>query len=218
MGPRSILKSTAFFMLVLGWPAGASGQGGEFDAGVPAIHKSEVVYTAPSRRLPWGAAELGLEAQFLRWNGQGQWTWGLQGAFGIRIVDELFVKARISLPMFVLLAILGDQLSAGLEVEYWFLPDEGGFSLALAGGAGYTFYWNQHATAIGPESPQPDLCGSGLRSWALVRLGLGGRKVSGNLDLGIDIRVMDLKNQYGRSEGQLFIGPYAGLSVSVRFF
>ena len=91
------------------------------------------------------------------------------------------------------------------------------YSLGVKAGAAFNWHVNHHTQLFGPEVPEPSQCSSGLKTWAAVRIGGSSRKVFAFLDLGIDVKRMDVKNRYAVAEGQWFIGPYFGIAGGGRF-
>jgi hypothetical protein len=174
----------------------------------------------PERKLPRFMAEMGLDFDYLFWADGTRFTWGWGGAFGVRLFDKLYLKARITLPMFFLFLSAGNHSSFGGELEYPFIaPDTGdlGYTMGVKVGAAFNWHVNHHIQLFGPEVPEPSQCANGLKTWAAVRIGMGSRQFFTFLDLGLDVKRMDVKNRYSTIQGQWFLGPYFGFAAGGRF-
>jgi hypothetical protein len=183
-------------------------------------HKEESYTVMPKRKLPRFMAEMGFDFDYLFWADGGRFTWGWSGAFGVRLFDKLYLKAKVTLPMFFLFLSAGNHSSFGGELEYVITtPDSSDMGYAMSVKAGGAFNWhvNHHIQLFGPEVPEPSQCANGLKTWAAVRIGVGSRKFFSFLDLGLDVKRMEVKNRYSTIHGQWFVGPYFGISAGGRF-
>lgn len=174
----------------------------------------------PKRDLPRFMAEMGFDFDYLFWADGTRFTWGWSGAFGVRLFDKLYLKAKFTLPMFFLFASLGNHSSFGGELEYLFIaPDtsDTGYSMGVKAGAAFNWHVNKHTQVFGPEAYEPSECSNGLKTWAAVRIGVGARKFFSFLDLGLDVKRMDVKNRYATTHGEWFVGPYFGINAGGRF-
>ena len=174
----------------------------------------------PKRKLPRFMAEMGFDFDYLFWDDGTRFTWGWAGAFGVRLFDNLFLKAKITVPMFFLFLSAGNHSSFGGELEYLFVSPQDsdmGYALGVKAGAAFNWHVNRHTQLFGPEVPEPSPCANGLKTWAAVRVGFSSRKLFSFLDLGLDVKRMDVKNRYAVSHGEWFLGPYFGIAGGGRF-
>ena len=129
------------------------------------------VYYTPKRKLPRFMAETGFDFDYLFWADGTRFTWGWAGAFGVRLFDQLYLKAKIVIPMFFLFASVGNHSSFGGELEYLFIAPQDsdmGYSLAVKSGASFNWHVNHHTQLFGPEVPEPSQCSSGLKTWRAI--------------------------------------------------
>jgi hypothetical protein len=185
----------------------------------PELGPNTVFYT-PQRDLPRFTAEMGFDFDYLFWADGTRFTWGWSGAFGVRLFDKLYLKAKITLPMFFLFFSAGNHSSFGGELEYLFIaPDtsDTGYTMGVKAGAAFNWHVNKHTQVFGPEAYEPSQCASGLKTWAAARIGVGSRQFFSFLDLGIDVKRMDVKNRYSTTHGEWFLGPYFGINAGGRF-
>jgi hypothetical protein len=183
-------------------------------------HKEEAYTIMPKRELPRFMAEMGFDFDYLFWTDGGRFTWGWSGAFGVRLFDKLFLKAKITLPLFFLFASVGNHSSFGGELEYVITTPHSsdmGYAMSVKAGGAFNWHVNRHTQLFGPEVPEPSQCANGLKTWAAVRVGVGSRKFFSFLDLGLDVKRMDVKNRYSTIHGQWFVGPYFGINAGGRF-
>jgi hypothetical protein len=178
------------------------------------------VYYTPKRELPRFMAEMGFDFDYLFWADGGRFTWGWSGAFGVRLFDKLYLKAKVTLPMFFLFLSAGNHSSFGGELEYVITTPHGsdtGYAMSVKAGGAFNWHVNHHIQLFGPEVPEPSQCANGLKTWAAVRIGVGSRKFFSFLDVGLDVKHMEVKNRYATIHGQWFVGPYFGINAGGRF-
>jgi hypothetical protein len=174
----------------------------------------------PKRKLPRFMAEMGFDFDYLFWADGGRFTWGWSGAFGLRLFDKLYLKAKITLPMFFLFLSAGNHSSFGGELEYVITTPNSsdmGYAMSVKAGGAFNWHVNHHIQLFGPEVPEPSQCANGLKTWAAVRIGFGSHRFSFFLDLGLDVKRMEVKNRYSTINGQWFVGPYFGINSVGRF-
>jgi len=174
----------------------------------------------PPRELPRFMAEMGFDFDYLFWADGSRFTWGWSGAFGVRLFDKLYLKAKFTLPLFFLFLSAGNHSSFGGELEYVITtPDSSDLGYAMSVRAGGSFNWhvNHHIQLFGPEVPEPSQCANGLKTWAALRIGIGSHKFFSFYDIGLTVKRMEVKNRYSTIQGQWFVGPYFGINAGGRF-
>jgi len=175
---------------------------------------------------PWGSASAGLDMSYLNWEHGGNLEWGFQSAFGPRLIDDLYFRIKVTLPIpgFV---IIGNQVNIGGEFSYLLRNPRQGFAVESSLGAAWCLMWPEDIIVVladGETNEPPEQHSfdgaNGLRLEALVSLGYKFREGAVWFDLGLDHRIMDVTRTVGndKEDGKYtFTGPHLGLSCDFYF-
>jgi len=182
-----------------------------------------------AKKKPRFAYDVKLSALSYQHGGMGgSWAWELVtlGA-GVRLFADLYLKAKISLPLPPFL-VLGNTVSLGGELEYQVLPAirRAPFALSVLSGVAYNWHWPRAVSVFGgPSIGGPSAAGqspplfdtsNGVRTWLLLRLGYAFAKGSMvGLDLGVDLRSQHVKHANSTTwSTHLWVGPYFGFVMA----
>jgi hypothetical protein len=173
---------------------------------------------------PWGKLSLGMDISYLRWQRGGQWAFGIEGAFGIRLIDALYLNARLTLPL-PTLVIVGNEVSAGGELEYRWVDPPDGWAFSTALGAAWTIHWPEATIVIMADGPGPAPVrtfeyGTGTRYWASARLGHRSSHAGAFVELGLDLRGLLVRpdgHPHDPGKYHYFVGPRFGLALEYSF-
>jgi len=172
----------------------------------------------------WGSISFGLDMSHLVWERGGGWAWGFQSAFGVKLTDELTVRAKATIP-FPFFVVVGNQVSLGGELA-WEAIQGDGWSVETSIGAAWSLHWPEHVVVILADGPggvaEPELFdhASGLRCDILISPGFRFDEGAVRLNLGYDLRRMNVLwfEDAVRLEGiRTFQGPHIGLSADMFF-
>lgn len=174
----------------------------------------------------WGGTSAGLDMSYLDWEHGGHLSWSFLSAFGPRLFDDVYLRAKVSIPA-PLPVIIGNQISLGGEISYLPLNPEAGPAVETSLGVSWCYMWPEHVIVIladGDTSeppPQHSFDGAGgLRLEALSSFGYRFDDVAFWLDLGIDHRIMDVERTVGGEKirgDYTFTGLRIGISVDIYF-
>jgi hypothetical protein len=175
---------------------------------------------------PWSSASSGFDMSYLDWEHGGHWAWGFQTAFGPRIVDNLYFRAKVTIPI-PFFIIIGNQVNIGGELSCVIRNPRYGFAVESSLGAAWCLMWPENIIVILADGdtaePPPQHSfdeASGLRLEALVSMGYKFGEGAVWLDLGLDHRIMNVTRTPGteREEGSYtFTGPHLGVSADIYF-
>ncbi len=180
-----------------------------------------------SAAAPWLSLSGGMDTAFLAWEHGDLYSWGFQGAVGPRLIDDLYLRAKATIPLPVFIGVIaGNQVCAGGELTYLPTNPDERFALKTSVGASWCLMWPQHVIVIladgdtgGEPQPEHDFdSGTGLRLDAAVSIGYRFDSAAVWLDLGIDHRIIDIMRfEDGiREDAQYrFTGPRMGLSCEL---
>ena len=170
----------------------------------------------------WGRLSSGLDMSYLDWEHGDHVSWSFLMAFGVRVYDDIYVTAKLSMPL-PLFVVIGNQINTGLEVSYLPINPQRGMVLKTALGGYLSVMWPEHIIVVlmdgqtSEPAPQHSFdSANGLKLEALVSLGYRWDEVALWLDLGLDHRIMDVRRTVnGREyEGDYdFTGARMGISV-----
>ncbi len=185
-----------------------------------------ILVSAITVAKPWSSASSGLDMSYLRWEHGGDWVWGFQSAFGPRIIDNLYFRAKVTIPV-PFFVIIGNQINVGGEFSYLLRNSQDGFAVETSLGAAWCLMWPENIIVIlaDGESTTPPReyaydGGNGIRLEALVSLGYKFGMGILWLDLGVDHRIMDVtRTVEGEKEDGVyrFTGPHFGISGDFYF-
>lgn len=175
---------------------------------------------------PWGVASIGGDVNYLNWEYGSSWAWGFQGTFGFRLIEDLYLTAKVTLPIPGYL-LIGNQVSLGGEFSYLILNPDQGFALKTALGSSWNLHWPEDIIVLladgpgtGEEEPEDFEEASGLRGWATIGPGIRFNLLAMWLDLGLDFRRMEVQRFVEGQEqtGDFnFIGPHLELHFDIYF-
>jgi hypothetical protein len=193
---------------------------------IPILSILLVSTSAGDSRKPWGVASMGVDVNNLTWDHGTTWAWGFQGTFGLRLVEDLYLTAKVTLPIpgYIL---IGNQVSLGGELSYLFLNPDQGFAVKTAFGASWNQHWPEDIIVIladgpatGDEKVEDFDKANGLRYWATAGLGIKFSPVTLWLDIGPDFRRMDVRRFLDneiQTDNFDFIGPHFELHTDIYF-
>ena len=176
----------------------------------------------PVMAIPWNIS-FGLDMSHLTWEHGAGWAWGFQGAFGLEVLPDVYLRAKITIPT-PFFVVIGNQVCLGGEISWEALGAEG-LSLETSLGAAWSLHWPQHVVVIladgpGPGEPTAFDHAAGIRYEALVSPGFRFGDGAVWLDLGYDLRRMNVLwfDENERLEGiRIFSGPHIGFSADYYF-
>jgi len=181
---------------------------------------------ATTAAKPWCSGSSGLDMSYLDWEHGGHWAWGFQTAFGPRIVDNLYFRAKVTIPI-PFFIIIGNQVNIGGEFSWLLLAPRQGFALESSLGAAWCLMWPENIIVIladGETTEPPDQHSfdgaNGIRLDALLSMGYKYDVGAVWLDLGFDQRIMNVTRtvENEREEGRYtFTGPHLGISADIYF-
>ena len=190
------------------------------------VFSALVIFSSATVAKPWSSISTGLDASTLIWEHGTHTAWSFQTAFGPRIIDNLFLRAKISIPI-PFLIVVGNQINLGGEVSYLVKNPECGFAIETSFGGGWTATWPEDIIVIladGETTAPPveqDFDGAdGIRWEALASFGCKFREGVVWLDLGIDHRRMNVRrfvDDIAEESFFLYTGPHIGISADIFF-
>lgn len=182
--------------------------------------------SAPVTGTPWGSASFGLDMSYLEWEHGSGLSWGFQAAFGPRLFGDVYLRARVTMPIpgFV---VIGNQVAVGGELVCPVVGPDEGFAIETSLGASWCLQWPEHVIVVladgeqsEPPEPQDYDSADGLRLDGLASIGWRYDALAIWLDMGLDWRRMDVLRFVDgeREEAEYdFLGPHLGLSADIRF-
>ncbi|MCD4708436.1 MAG: hypothetical protein K8S62_11960 [Candidatus Sabulitectum sp.] len=182
-----------------------------------------LIAVCSAHSTPWASGSTGLDMSYLYWEHGEDCVWGYQVAFGPRIIDNLYFRAKVTIPLPTpIFAILGNQVNAGGEFSWLMKNPEQGFAVKSSIGAAWCLQWPENIIVPHTSSSNKHAYdgADGIRMEALVNLGYKTGRGAIWLDLGIDHRIMDVtRTVEGREneESFTFTGPHLGISGDLYF-
>lgn len=183
-----------------------------------------LVAICPAHSTPWASGSTGLDMSYLYWEHGGDCVWGYQVAFGPRIVDNIYFRAKVTMPLLTpIFAILGNQVNIGGEFSWLMKNPDLGFAVKSSLGASWCLQWPEDITVPHSSSSPGEHAykgADGIRMEALINLGYKAGRGAVWLDLGIDHRIMDVTRTVNGMEEEdsfTFTGPHLGISGDIYF-